>query len=103
MRLLLFFFSSRRRHTRWPRDWSSDVCSSDLKIELKIDHFQILEDVPSASGVVKYGDGFYAVYTVLWVFLIYFNWQFGSSNPPSSNLFNIYIDFITTRYNMYIN
>src|SRR5439155_10824513 len=27
-----FFFSSRRRHTRWPRDWSSDVCSSDLLI-----------------------------------------------------------------------
>src|SRR5690625_7931698 len=27
-----FFFSSRRRHTRWPRDWSSDVCSSDLVI-----------------------------------------------------------------------
>src|SRR5207253_8572292 len=26
------FFSSRRRHTRWPRDWSSDVCSSDLVI-----------------------------------------------------------------------
>src|SRR5439155_17665923 len=26
-----FFFSSRRRHTRWPRDWSSDVCSSDLQ------------------------------------------------------------------------
>src|SRR5439155_4176327 len=27
---VVFFFSSRRRHTRWPRDWSSDVCSSDL-------------------------------------------------------------------------
>src|SRR5215208_4583862 len=27
---LCFFVSSRRRHTRWPRDWSSDVCSSDL-------------------------------------------------------------------------
>src|SRR3712207_3316235 len=26
----LFFFSSRRRHTRYWRDWSSDVCSSDL-------------------------------------------------------------------------
>src|SRR5690625_8010658 len=25
------FFSSRRRHTSWPRDWSSDVCSSDLR------------------------------------------------------------------------
>src|SRR5690625_7283798 len=29
--MLFFFFSSRRRHTRWPRDWSSDVCSSDLQ------------------------------------------------------------------------
>src|SRR5207253_5831505 len=29
---LFFFFSSRRRHTRWPRDWSSDVCSSDLDL-----------------------------------------------------------------------
>src|SRR5438105_13423595 len=27
---LFFFFSSRRRHTRSTRDWSSDVCSSDL-------------------------------------------------------------------------
>src|SRR5206468_5266853 len=27
---MLFFFSSRRRHTRSDRDWSSDVCSSDL-------------------------------------------------------------------------
>src|SRR5205814_6232835 len=29
--LLLFFFSSRRRHTRCLSDWSSDVCSSDLE------------------------------------------------------------------------
>src|SRR6266487_3457890 len=29
-RLTFFFFSSRRRHTRWTGDWSSDVCSSDL-------------------------------------------------------------------------
>src|SRR5712675_2502413 len=28
--MLFFFFSSRRRHTRCSRDWSSDVCSSDL-------------------------------------------------------------------------
>src|SRR5690348_18260841 len=27
---MYFFFSSRRRHTRWTGDWSSDVCSSDL-------------------------------------------------------------------------
>src|SRR5947209_19892347 len=30
MSLRIFFFSSRRRHTRYWRDWSSDVCSSDL-------------------------------------------------------------------------
>src|SRR5438309_7744774 len=30
---MLFFFSSRRRHTRWNCDWSSDVCSSDLKFQ----------------------------------------------------------------------
>src|SRR5690606_40783569 len=29
-RVFLFFFSSRRRHTSFSRDWSSDVCSSDL-------------------------------------------------------------------------
>src|SRR5438105_11593776 len=29
-----FFFSSRRRHTRSTRDWSSDVCSSDLVIDV---------------------------------------------------------------------
>src|SRR3712207_557354 len=31
--VLIFFFSSRRRHTRYWRDWSSDVCSSDLLAE----------------------------------------------------------------------
>src|SRR5690606_40825006 len=30
--ILFFFFSSRRRHTRFSRDWSSDVCSSDLAV-----------------------------------------------------------------------
>src|SRR3712207_109228 len=31
-----FFFSSRRRHTRYWRDWSSDVCSSDLRVRLDV-------------------------------------------------------------------
>src|SRR3712207_8699984 len=30
----IFFFSSRRRHTIYWRDWSSDVCSSDLGLEV---------------------------------------------------------------------
>src|SRR2546429_53147 len=41
-----FFFSSRRRHTRCSRDWSSDVCSSDLNSgrvagDEKIGHFAL--------------------------------------------------------------
>src|SRR5690625_3018140 len=35
--VFFFFFSSRRRHTRWPRDWSSDVCSSDLGYVVHVD------------------------------------------------------------------
>src|SRR5690606_40709129 len=38
-----FFFSSRRRHTRFSRDWSSDVCSSDLGLFSGLD---ALLDVP---------------------------------------------------------
>src|SRR5256886_11017311 len=34
--LSVFFFSSRRRHTRFDCDWSSDVCSSDLKIGMAV-------------------------------------------------------------------
>src|SRR5687768_17924834 len=39
-----FFFSSRRRHTRCSRDWSSDVCSSDLTDLLRdLDHVVEME------------------------------------------------------------
>src|SRR5438445_8300771 len=34
--LFFFFFSSRRRHTRYWRDWSSDVCSSDLRDQTNV-------------------------------------------------------------------
>src|SRR5688500_19259128 len=33
---VFFFFSSRRRHTRLQGDWSSDVCSSDLRISSQV-------------------------------------------------------------------
>src|SRR2546422_9039099 len=41
--LCFFFFSSRRRHTRCSRDWSSDVCSSDL--ELTGDQRQAIREI----------------------------------------------------------
>src|SRR5207302_7709115 len=37
-RVYNFFFSSRRRHTRFSRDWSSDVCSSDLRQVADVPH-----------------------------------------------------------------
>src|SRR5438445_13838086 len=36
MFVFFFFFSSRRRHTRYWRDWSSDVCSSDLARDVEV-------------------------------------------------------------------
>src|SRR5206468_4747458 len=42
----IFFFSSRRRHTRSDRDWSSDVCSSDLRTVLE----EVLTNAPAGWG-----------------------------------------------------
>src|SRR3989442_4422708 len=42
-----FFFSSRRRHTRCGRDWSSDVCSSDLELDVR--QFEAEVASPAAS------------------------------------------------------
>src|SRR5256884_4900631 len=51
--IVCFFFSSRRRHTRCSRDWSSDVCSSDLR---QLHHVpRILEDRQPLAVLV----GFY--------------------------------------------
>src|SRR5207249_9252643 len=47
----LFFFSSRRRHTRSKRDWSSDVCSSDLRAKgaIAISDDEIRESLENAQ------------------------------------------------------
>src|SRR5204863_886471 len=49
--LSFFFFSSRRRHTRSLRDWSSDVCSSDLTKE---------KEEPSPAFQFILGNAYYA-------------------------------------------
>src|SRR5699024_12012323 len=50
----IFFFSSRRRHTRSKRDWSSDVCSSDL-FSFLINHVQVvLFHVPSLFSLCNH-------------------------------------------------
>src|SRR5256886_5611627 len=57
-----FFFSSRRRHTRFDCDWSSDVCSSDLEFDI-CDHGQMLgymaySGMPSHYPHWSYGKAF---------------------------------------------
>src|SRR6266498_5306916 len=50
-----FFFSSSRRHTRCGRDWSSDVCSSDLKLApilLRRRRDQVLKDLPPRTDKI---------------------------------------------------
>src|SRR5687768_12321784 len=42
--IFFFFFSSRRRHTRCSRDWSSDVCSSDLVLHTCFGYAHIVKD-----------------------------------------------------------
>src|SRR5690606_41089092 len=45
----IFFFSSRRRHTRFSRDWSSDVCSSDLDLSDFPGEGETLDDLDRAD------------------------------------------------------
>src|SRR5439155_6662890 len=55
-----FFFSSRSRHTRWPRDWSSDVCSSDLsaaRVSAPILHLGALTRAADRQGALLEVDG----------------------------------------------
>src|SRR5258707_15544178 len=49
--LFFFFFSSRRRHTRYWRDWSSDVCSSDLPVRPR----SRVRRRPAARGLCRAG------------------------------------------------
>src|SRR5690348_18342614 len=49
MFVCFFFFSSRRRHTRWTGDWSSDVCSSDLNVQASMGKKPVNEDPIAAN------------------------------------------------------
>src|SRR2546427_9811863 len=55
LHVLFFFFSSRRRHTRFDCDWSSDVCSSDLRA-LGVEADDRLVDDQNAGSVEEGGN-----------------------------------------------
>src|SRR6267378_532216 len=55
MTIYFFFFSSRRRHTRSLRDWSSDVCSSDLCEPYFLEELRCLDRVTVVVGLGRIG------------------------------------------------
>src|SRR2546422_8185047 len=71
---LLFFFSSRRRHTRCSRDWSSDVCSSDLPVTLAMTVTP--DNVPHLWASIDFGLQFPHVHGIT------FQPMFGSGRVP---------------------
>src|SRR5216683_4310250 len=73
---IFFFFSSRRRHTRSDRDWSSDVCSSDLSLRWSgILHEWSAPTSRFVMGVLPYGAAravlsiFRSIPEYVWAFL----------------------------------
>src|SRR5207253_4613786 len=67
-------FSSRRRHTRWPRDWSSDVCSSDL---VRGHGYSLMWQEGKSEERIEWGPGSVFVPPEMW-FHQHFN---GSAEP----------------------
>src|SRR5690625_2751543 len=69
--------SSRRRHTRWPRDWSSDVCSSDLSERgLAMGIYGIAAMIAPAIGPTVGG---IVIEFFTWPFLFLFNIPFATA------------------------
>src|SRR2546430_13348839 len=57
--IMFFFFSSRRRHTRFDCDWSSDVCSSDLRTREKSGLTGGMRNSAAPPEIVSKGNGSY--------------------------------------------
>src|SRR5207248_8382667 len=74
--LFLFFFSSRRRHTRSYGDWSSDVCSSDLYSQYELSETKRLEEISAREHAGAYqankNSDTYVLLTTLFATVLFF-------------------------------
>src|SRR6185295_10281186 len=79
---VFFFFSSRRRHTRYWRDWSSDVCSSDL------DEFggDVTAGTANLDVTVDFGSARVKPYVGAGIGLGYIDTDFGNETETLGNL-----------------
>ena len=91
MKKLFFFFSSRRRHTRLRRDWSSDVCSSDLSAVLIVVAYTVyLSAQYTAGGIIfqaLFRWPFFAGVLVVAVMTLLYTWMGGMRS-------SVYTDFV---------
>src|SRR5690606_39291239 len=72
---ICFFFSSRRRHTRFSRDWSSDVCSSDLIRQRKskgLLHIIVLSQISSCIEGIRTINRFRRIFNQRFLPQLYF-------------------------------
>src|SRR5690606_41182179 len=76
-----FFFSSRRRHTRFSRDWSSDVCSSDLR-NIAVDTTLPQGKPLNMRSALTFG----VIYTLVILLVSYTNEYFGQSGMYISSV-----------------
>src|SRR3712207_8122397 len=67
---IFFFFSSRRRHTRYWRDWSSDVCSSDLMfVALSLENLP--DNIERGREITAWTVPYYVSFALLAAFLLF--------------------------------
>src|SRR5699024_11293757 len=99
--VMLFFFSSRRRHTRSKRDWSSDVCSSDLKAASSsmAEAEEALKDkeTPVLKQRLIWSVGFLAVLMYFSMGAMMWNWplpSFLAENYMAQALIQLYLTVI---------
>src|SRR5699024_11658004 len=86
---IVFFFSSRRRHTRSKRDWSSDVCSSDLTLVVTFTDERLFAERATFSSVLAVTTNvFVSAANASSIFIKSF--VFGTSNEISSNKMRLF-------------
>src|SRR5690606_41119921 len=81
-----FFFSSRRRHTRFSRDWSSDVCSSDLDSlgKQRLTWLQLADAAGMATGIVSTARLTHATPAATWAHSPDRNWESDADMPAEA-------------------
>src|SRR4030043_139389 len=81
---VFFFFSSRRRHTRCSRDWSSDVCSSDLRLDVSDEKAAIIFDYKRSAKSFNWSELYHGLDVQLLIYML----AVKNADSPKFNIHN---------------